>query len=210
MKKALLILFTLCLSYSGFSQVFTLGPRVGISSSRVQMENHENISLESDGAEIGFHAGLFARLSIPALGLFVQPEALFTQSGGNIRVTNDQDANFSQLRTYKFNKLDVPVLVGLKFGILRVNAGPSFSVMLSDDVEVEGSTFSEQVEEKFNTATVGYQAGIGLDAGRLIVDLKYEGNLSEWDDEVSFFGESFSTDLRNTQIILSLGYKLIK
>jgi hypothetical protein len=82
--------------------------------------------------------------------------------------------------------------------------------MLSDDVEVEGSTFSEQVEEKFNTATVGYQAGIGLDAGRLIVDLKYEGNLSEWDDEVSFFGESFSTDLRNTQIILSLGYKLIK
>ncbi|HAH35295.1 MAG TPA: hypothetical protein DCL81_01665, partial [Algoriphagus sp.] len=56
----------------------------------------------------------------------------------------------------------------------------------------------------FNSATLGYQAGLGVDIGNLSIDGKYEGGLSKFTDNIS----SFQTDNRINQWVLSVGFRL--
>jgi hypothetical protein len=170
---------------------------VGISSSELHFSKTSGIdeSISPAGSTVGFHAGVFGRVNLG--GLYIQPEALFTQSGGEVRLEGFVD----DLREVEFNKLDIPVMVGMKFArLLRVQAGPTLSILLN--AEVEG--LDEDIKSGYKDATIGYQAGVGVDLWNLIVDLKYEGNLSDFGDEI--FG--YQTDQRNTQWILSVGFKL--
>ena len=103
----------------------------------------------------------------------------------------------------EFKKLDIPVLVGFKFGPARVNAGPVASIIIdskADLIETAG------YEEKFKGASFGYQAGVGLDLLKTIsLDIRYEGNLSKLGDGVNIEGNDFEFDSRNPQFIFSLG-----
>ncbi len=210
MKKLSLVILTVFFSSMGYAQMFMIGPRIGLSSSQVKIQDIPNYNFKNEGAELGFHVGLFTRFTIPGIGIYVQPEALFTQSGGKITVTDESNVNevMEQLRDYKLNKLDIPVMVGLKAGkIFRLNVGPTFSMLLSKNVDTSGDPISD-FEEEFNNATIGYQAGVGFDLGPLILDLKYEGNLSTMGNSITILGNSYSTDFRNNQLIFSLGIKL--
>lgn len=197
MKKVMLTVLASLVITASYGQ-FTLGPKVGLSASKLDLDpltvNGQTIS--SGDATAGFHAGAFARITFG--GLYVQPEALFTQSGGEIQLDNGV---LKDIREVEFNKLDVPVMVGTKFaGIFRLQAGPTVSILL--DAEAEG--FDEEIKSGYEDATIGYQAGVGVDLWNLILDVKYEGNLSTFGDRV--FG--FETDQRNNQWIVSVGFKL--
>lgn len=208
MKKLSLVIIAVLISSMSYAQLFMIGPRIGLSSSQIKLKDIPNYSFKKEGAELGFHVGLFTRVTVPGIGIYVQPEALFTQSGGKITVTDESSSSTvkDQLREYKLNKLDIPVMVGLKAGkIFRLNVGPTFSMLLSKDISGESI---DGFKEEFNNATIGYQAGVGLDVGPLILDFKYEGNLSKLGDSVKILGNSYSTDLRNSQLIFSLGIKL--
>ena len=177
---------------------FTLGPRLGLSSSSIDFDpftvGGETIS--SGNATTGFHAGAFARVTLGFL--YIQPEALFTQSGGEIQLN---DGVLNDIREVEFNKLDFPVMVGTKFlKIFRIQAGPTFSLLL--DAEAKG--LEEDIKSGYQDSTIGYQAGAGVDLWNLVVDVKYEGNLSTFGDEL--FG--FPTDQNNNQWIVSVGFKL--
>ena len=153
-------------------------------------------TLSSGDATAGFHAGAFARISLG--GIYIQPEALFTQAGGKIELDNGV---FKDIKEIEFNKLDVPVMVGKKFaGIFRLQAGPTVSILL--DAEAEG--IEEEIKSGYENATIGYQAGLGVDLWNLIVDVKYEGNLSAFGNSIL----GFDTDQRNNQWIVSVGFKL--
>lgn len=201
-RKLLLTAFALLIYTTSFSQVFMIGPRVGISSSKLEIK--ENIADVREGdASFGFHAGIFTRFSSSTL--YVQPELLFTSNGGKIEF--EDEVGNQIVNEYEFNKLDVPVMVGFKFlNLFRIQAGPVASLLLKADAKEGGVT--DDVKDNYKNATFGYQAGIGLDIGSLILDLKYEGNLSEFGDEVRFAGSSFNTDVRNNQWLLSVGIKL--
>ncbi len=237
MKRLFLIAATLTLfSYSSYAQLFTLGPKIGLSSSKINVAEDVNGIISGD-AEVGFHAGLFARVSI--LGFYVQPEALFTrvfqedgssvpvsvvevapnritqvktkENDGNI-IIDDQTVtnNVESVQNLTYNKLDVPVMVGIKIGnIIRVNAGPTFSFILDQDIREEGTSVINNISQNYNEANVGYQVGVGLDISKLVIDLKYENNLSVLGESVTIANQTFPTDMRNRLFQLTLGWKLL-
>jgi len=206
MKRSVLIVAALTLfSFSSYAQLFTIGPKIGLSSSKINVKEDVEEIVSGDAA-VGFHAGLFTRVSL--LGFYVQPEVLFTSASGNI-VIDDQDLtnNVEEVQQLTYNKVDIPVMVGFKIGgLLRLNAGPTFSILLDNDAR-ESADFIQDIDTE--SATVGYQVGVGLDISKLVIDLKYENNLSTLGQNVTIAERQFETDLRNSLFQLTLGWKLL-
>lgn len=205
MKKAIVFLFVLTMSAAAYAQSVSIGPKVGFSRSTIMVDG--NNSIVTGDSSVGFHAGLFAHFSF--LGFFVQPEAIFTSTSGEIRINEPGDTQVQAVQKLTYNKVDIPIMLGAKVGtIFRVNAGPSFSLLLDRDARSEGTV--KEISEDFNRATVGYQIGVGLDISRLMFDLRYENNLSPLGSGISIAGEDFNTDMRNKLYILTVGYKLFR
>lgn len=152
-------------------------------------------------ATIGFHGGVMAQVSF--FGLFLQPELLLTSLDSEVRVRDlDQSNLVDRIREQSFTKLDFPVLLGKRFGPARVGIGPVGTIMLSTSSEL--GEFG--LEEQFNSATFGYQLGVGLDVLKfLALDLKYEGNLSKLGSGVKIGGQEREFDSRSRQFIVSVG-----
>lgn len=153
-----------------------------------------NYSVETiNDAKVGFQIGLISQIQIRKF--FLQPELLLSTSGGVVRVT-DLGNGSSQLKDQRFTKVDIPVLVGGKWGPLRLGVGPVASIVIKSKSELSDIN---QFDDKFKSATFGYQAGIGLDIWKLALDVKYEGNLSRMGDKVTIAGQNYSFDGRVSQ-----------
>ena len=150
MKKYLILLIALMASTATYAQFFTIGPKVGFSNSRLSLDEARQI--RSGASTVGFHAGLFTRFSV--LGLYAQPELLFTQAGGQIEIQDQVSENFDQIQELTYNKIDVPIMLGFRMGnVLRVNGGPSFSLILGQDARTEGTT--EEVKKPLRNRDCG-------------------------------------------------------
>lgn len=206
MKRIILFFAALSISFSSYSQLFEIGPRVELTTSNLNLKE-EFETLKSEGSILGFKAGLYTRISL--LGFYVQPEVLFSQQGGEISV-NDGSNAIDEVAKLQYNKIDVPVMIGKRFAkVFRFNFGPTFSYVLSD--EVSNLNDLTDVAQNYNDAIIGYQVGIGLDISKLRLDVKYEGNLSKFGDSISIPGISdpFNTDYRNNMIIFGLAINLL-
>lgn len=198
MKKLVLILFAAVISSGAFAQ-FSWGLKAGASSNNFKLEDPVNVTagqtIESaEEASWGFHGGAFVRIS--ALGLMVQPEFLFSMSENNMKI-----AETEELKSQKFSKLDVPVMLGVKVGPIRLMAGPAASVMLSSD-----SDFFADAEGLYKAATFGYQAGVGVDIlKKITIDVRYEGGLNTFGDEVMVGTETVTLDGRANAVVISAG-----
>lgn len=205
MKKASFLLLLLGLSTLSQAQIFQLGPRFGVSSSNLRVEQVTNANLQTisqSDARLGFHAGLYSRVMV--LGFYVQPELLFTSTSSEIAINSASGTTVSQMN---FAKLDVPVMVGKRFfRIARVNAGPVFSTLLKADVRQGNIT--EDISSQYKSASVGFQFGVGVDLWKLNADLKYEGSFSALSNSVTIQGQNFAASTRPSQFILSLGWRL--
>lgn len=207
MKKLTLLAVTLMISGLSYGQFFTIGPKIGLSSSKLKLRDNVDAIKEKD-AQLGFHAGLFTRFTVG--GFYVQPEALFTSTDGQIEIAESNGSASKQIVDLKYNKLDIPVMFGTKFlKLFRLQAGPTASLLLSADAKSDFSGVTEDVKESYKDATIGYQIGFGVDISKLVIDLKWEGNLSSFGDDLKVFGQSFQTDQRNRLLTLSVGFKLI-
>ena len=92
-------------------------------------------------------------------------------------------------------------MLGFKLAFLRIHAGPAASILFNDPKELA------DVEATYKKATFGYQAGVGFDLlKRLTVDVRYEGNLSKFGEEVVIEGETFTFDDRSSSLILHVGF----
>lgn len=193
--KNLLIAIVACFAMGTVSaQEFSIGPKIGISQGNVEVTGD---GFSKGSSKVGYHVGLFARLGGNAI--FVQPEVLYTNTGGKFKQEQGSDqVNYEA----SFNRLDVPVLVGLKLAnLFRIQVGPVASFML--DSEITQDVGNAELPD-YKKSTLAYQAGIGLDIGNMILDLKYEGPLGKISDKIA----GFSTDQRQNQLILSLGIRL--
>ncbi len=189
MKNFILSAILFCgIVFGGYSQNGGFGIKAGLSSTEVDFKNKQ---FTPQGAQTGYHVGVFGRIG--GGGFFVQPELLFTQTSGKFLSGQDQI-------NVQFNRLDIPVMVGMRlFKVLRLQAGPIAS--LNIDSKLKGSTVREV---DFENATLGYQAGLGLDFGNLSIDGRYEGGLSKWTQNI----QNFQTDNRINQWVLSVGFKI--
>jgi opacity protein-like surface antigen len=104
------------------------------------------------------------------------------------------------LKTQSFNRLDIPVMIGVKLGPVRINAGPVGSVNIGSPKElIDNPDF----EATYAAMTFGYQAGIGVDViKKLTIDLRYEGSLSKYQSKLG----DIALDDRPNAFLLSIGY----
>ena len=209
MKKVILLVALIISSISLPAQSFDWGPKINIGSPDVSVKDIKNLKnndnnindlLKVKDASINLQLGVYARLKL--LGFYIQPEAMFSNSSSEIRY-NDIKGEV------KLNKVDVPVMIGKRFlKIFRVNAGPVFSLKLSQDIEQSGiKDASEEISTNYKNATVGLQYGIGLDISMITIDLRVEKGLQSISDEVKIAGENFSTDQRLDQVMLAIGLR---
>jgi hypothetical protein len=202
MKKFIVIILALVLATPIFSQV-KFGIKAGASTDftftdqTFQGTNFNVILQNAKDAEWGFQGGVFMRASFS--GFYIQPELLLATATNSVAYEDVEAGGAAEIYSQKFNKLNIPVLLGVKVGPLRLNAGPAASVMITDPKEIiEGATYKR--------ATFGYQAGIGFDLlKRLTFDLRYEGNLNQFGDEIEIGDQTFNLDDRTGAILVQVG-----
>ena len=201
--KIFLFILSALISLNSFSQI-KLGVRLGVMSSTIKASDFTTSSgthvQTLSNAKIGFQGGLVLRITVAKI--FLQPEALLSSTGGEVRVS---DVNSTTIVNQRFTKLDVPVLIGTKLGPIRLGVGPVASVILnkpSDAINFSGSS----IENKYHKATFGYQLGAGFDLGKkFAIDLKYEGNFSKLGNGVVIDNNTYKFDSRTRQWILGIG-----
>lgn len=212
MKKRIIVIALALLSVAGTAnaQFLKFGFKAGLTSSNVKFDK-TNIGVnqfvaEQGDSKYGMQFGFFARVKI--VGFFLQPEVLFSHSQGEVKLT---DVSTSKVynETQKFNKVDIPVIVGWKFGPARFGFGPVASIMLNEKDGLKDKLkdlSTETVNNKFKGATFGYQVGVGLDILKKVTfDIKYEGNLSKLGTGIKLGDTNYSFDQRNPQWIFSVG-----
>ena len=209
MKKLFAIVFVVLISIPAFSQV-KLGIKAGVSTTSLTMETLKTIQSGTTSytvealteAKYGFHGGAFLRLSL--FGIYLQPEFLLSMRTNEYTVKNVQVPADIHTVSQKFNKLDIPVMVGLKLGPVRLNAGPAASLLInSPEALIDNPDFKSM----YSKMTIGYQAGVGLDIlKRLTIDLRYEGSLKKYQNQIeTITGTTVNLDDRANAFLLSLG-----
>jgi len=209
MKKLLAILFTVLIALPAFSQL-NFGIKAGLSTTSITMADAKTITSGTThytidkikGANYGIHFGVFGRLSISKL--YIQPELLFATRSNEYTLSKVNSLVDSISVTQNFNKLDIPVMVGLKFGPLRVNAGPVGSLRLGSPKDLVNDP---DFKAMYASMTFGYQAGVGLDIlKKLTIDLRYEGSLKKYQNQIeNTTGTKFTLDDRPNAFLVSVG-----
>ena len=181
-KKLLMLLFVLAIAKGNDSYAqFTIGIKGGVNLSQLKTD----FKMQSFGANLqqsldtrtGYVGGIYMRIGTK---LFIQPEFLFSAKGGSVNILKGGSTTTSQTLSIEYTNFDIPVLLGIKVGLLRLNAGPMASFKITDKgLDEELKAYSSNVGESFKNASYGYQAGAGVDLGALSLDLRYEGSLSE-------------------------------
>ena len=205
-KMVIVLLMSLLTSSLAYSQV-RLGIRGGINSSKMSSSTEVNTGDYKitcpNYSVIGYHVGLISQIKL--FNFFIQPELLYSSIHNDLEVYSLNSANPDKATevSQKLNRIDIPVMVGYKLKILKLEVGPVASFVLSNTSDLESIT---NYDMQWNKATIGYQAGIGLDVGKIALDVKYEGNLSTFGTGINIGTTTTSFDTRLNQIIVSIGF----
>jgi len=203
MKKLITIILVVLISIPAFSQL-KFGIKAGVSTSSLSMGTVKTLTSGTTSytvdalttAKYGFNGGVFMRLTI--FGLYIQPELLLDTRTNEYTVKNVQ-TSVSSIAKQNFNKLDIPVMLGIKFGPLRLNAGPAASLLINTPKDLINSP---DFKGKYSRMTVGYQAGLGVDLLKtLTFDIRYEGSLKKYQNKIT----NVNLDDRANAFVFSLG-----
>jgi hypothetical protein len=209
MRKLIVLIIAVVITLPTFAQL-KWGIKAGLSTTSVSMSKVKTLSTSSADytvdalkeADYGFHAGIFVRLTV--LGVYLQPEVVFASTENQYKVTNITAGTAAVIQSQRYNKLNIPVLIGVKLGPIRVNAGPAASLLINSPKALINST---ELETVYSRMSFGYQAGLGLDIFRtLTVDLRYEGSLRKYQNQIqNLAGTTFNLDDRPNAFLLSVG-----
>lgn len=209
--RFLLILFSLILfSEIAFSQIRP-GIKFGLSTPDISpkdfivMDNHgvPYYHLFVENARYGVHAGAFIQIQVG--GFFVQPEFLYNSSSIDYRLDSLLNDNGSAIIRDSYKNIDLPLMMGLKVGVVRLGGGPVAHIFLNNNGGFGGYK-DENFQALFESLTWGYQLGVGFDLWKLHLDARYEGNFSKLGDYITFFGQKFDFDTKNNRLIASIGF----
>ena len=181
-KKQVFLLFVLAFAKANASLAqFTIGIKGGVNLSQLKTDFKsqsfgDNLQQSLD-TKTGYVGGVYVRIGSK---FFIQPEFIFSAKGGSVNILKGGSTSTAQTVAIEYTNFDIPLMLGFKVGLLRLNAGPMASFKISDKGLDEAlKAYSNNVGESFKNASYGYQAGGGVDLGALSLDLRYEGSLSE-------------------------------
>jgi len=196
-------------------QLFQYGIKAGVNFSKISMDDITNLQnnpaegsykLVTGESVSGYQVGIMTRVNI--LMAFVQPELYFNTNGGVVEKVFDDGSK--ALLDVQFNRIDIPLLVGVKLGPARINAGPVGTMVLNDDpfTEIADAVQDPDLATINSGLTWGFQAGVGIDIfKKLALDARYEGSLTRFGESYTTpGGQNFALDARPTQWIIALGW----
>lgn len=210
MKKLFVILLAVVIALPVSSQI-KFGLKAGVSTTNITMGDAKSVvsggttyTLKKlEESKYGIHAGAFLRLGIKKL--YIQPELLFATRSNGYTLSKVNSLTDSIQVKQNFSKVDIPVMVGVKFGPIRLNAGPvgSFTINTPKDL-ISDPDF----KTLYSKMSIGYQAGIGLDLiKKLTIDLRFEGSLKKYQNQIeSKTGTKLNLDDRPNAFLMSVGY----
>ncbi|MBC5994104.1 porin family protein [Pontibacter cellulosilyticus] len=163
------------------------GFRALLSSSNLQLDSDLSDVSDSFNRDNKLFGGIFLNIHMAGKRLSVQPEILYTQYNFEsvYEYQHPIALDYKNTFTYKTTQLQVPLLLKYTFRANRiqpiVNAGPSISFLLSNNIKKTTTYETGQVNAKdYNDAnrSVGYLGGAGLqyslsDKKALILELRY-------------------------------------
>lgn len=160
-----------------------------------------NIALKD--ANYSFRFGVQIRANI-GNSFILQPEIVFNANTVEFGVDDlDQGGLGEQIFEESYQYLDVPILVGWELGPLRVQAGPTAHFFL--DARSDLFDF-EDYDQNFNDLTFGYLFGVGLDLWNLTLDVRREGNFTNFGSHIRFGDSRFDFDDSPARWLFSIGY----
>lgn len=209
MRQLSFILVLVIMTFTeSFSQI-EFGIKAGLSSYDLANEGilisdeNQNIKWNIADAGFGHHFGIYTRLS--ALGLYLEPALLFNSNKVTYDITTYGESGvFNTVKNEKYNTMDIPILAGFKIGLLRFQGGVVghlFINSISDAVDIKG------YEQRFKTATYGWQAGTGVDIWKFRLDLLFEGNFDKFGEHITVGGHDYAFSDTPSRLMLTLGYK---
>jgi hypothetical protein len=191
MRKHILILALLISVCITAKAQFSVGVKAGVNYSTIDANNLKNSSVA------GYQAGVFARVGG---SVYLQPELYLSGTGGQFQ---SDDNVYSG--TVKFTNLDLPVLIGVRFGPQKLNfrimGGPVFTTILNTD-ESLSQNFNATYNDfrSYKNLTVEGQLGAGVDFGPLTADLRYQFGVNEVNED---------HQQRQNLWALSVGFKIL-
>lgn len=215
MKKALLLALFFCCGLTAVraQSLVQFGVKGGllINNSDLKYTFSSNQKRYSESStKPGFELGFQARVRLP-LGFLLQPEIVYSRTSGTFPIdeTNGGGGEYGDKLKVRSNWIEVPVLVGWKFSIVRLMAGPSFRFPMD---EVMNVGFEEaKVAPRLDNFVMGYQAGVGVDLGRLTIDARFCGNFSNITDQgVTKNNYAPGLKVNERKVAFSIGYMILK
>ena len=208
MKKLIFIaIASFFLVQASEAQLFNYGIKGGVGFSSLTINDITNISSGSDVYDLltgdgvtGYHLGMQSRVKIAMI--FLQPELYWNAGGGTLEQVVDGGA--TEILEVKWNRIDIPLLVGAKLGPVRLNIGPVGSLVVSESNDGSSADFDYELYQ--STMNWGWQGGIGVELWKLSLDVRYEGSLSDLSDSVPDELQGFNMDPRPSQWIISAGF----
>ncbi len=210
MRSILPLLLFFLFGINALNAQFAAGLKLGMSSTDVSASDlnifDENgiqqLSMSVENANYGILVGGFLR--IPIKKFFIQPEVLFNSNSVDYRVTDFRSPGIvDTILREKYQYLDVPLMLGFKFGPLRLHGGPVGHIFLGSSSQLNSI---QDYAQMFTQMEYGWQAGMGLDIWKIALDVRYEGNFNRFGDHITIAGQQFAFDDNPSRFILSLGY----
>ena len=210
---------------------FAIGIKGGVNLSRLTMgdvfttryDDSGNPYLGYDGKTVkdnlkqsfntrtGAIGGIYMRFGRT---LFIQPEVLVSTKGGSFDIIQtDQERPVTKTVNIKYSNIDVPFLIGLKGGPVRILAGPVTSFRIGDNQRLRDAfqQYTSNFNDALSQATFGYQLGAGLDIGSISLDVRKEGSftsLADFQLEGQPAGGNASVKQKISSWQVTLGIKL--
>ncbi|HLF62283.1 MAG TPA: outer membrane beta-barrel protein [Saprospiraceae bacterium] len=185
-----------------------LGIKAGLSTSDVPSSSliilderdAERFRLAVEDAKYGLHFGMFIQAQMGHF--FIQPEILFNTVTMDYSVEDLQVISPRQIKDEIYRNLDLPLILGFKFGPVRIGGGPIGHLFLDSTSDL--LDFADYSQD-FDRFTYGWQAGVGLDIWKLHLDARYENNFNNYGDHIVFFGREYKFSENPSRIIVSAG-----
>jgi hypothetical protein len=201
--KIFLLVLSLLMMDSLYSQTFSLGPYVGLNVSDVGIKTLDTTPISD--AKFGYQMGLFTRVQIKPV--FVQLEASYFYSRSAVEYKQNEIIP----QTIDVGYLAFSGMLGVKLGTLRIQVGP---FLHRDVVFLQDESIKEQlnIEKEGVQNLFGLQAGIGINiAKRWNIDFRYLKYFSPTNyvfKEAS--GELKIREASPSALAVHLGYAIIK
>jgi hypothetical protein len=215
---------------------FKLGPKFSAYSSGIKMKSMLNDKLQLSGldqndsySDVNFSYGIFARYDINKI--FLKADVLHCSYSARLPISTTRDNFFEGDRIVgsseipvNVKRLEVPLNVGIKLGVFRIQAGLVPAYLLQAKTKYNfykiqdtdtGDVYSAkgEVDEKefYNKVHLDAEASIGFTiVKRIFLDVKYQTNLSNIRPDIDVLGQKINAKQKLTSIGVSLAVNVLK